>query len=532
MKSIHTNNSNKMKNYFQPLQSQFCRFKTFQVLIYLVFGVSTLKAQMNINGSFSVFGEMGVSGNLQAGADAQLFFQNGSTLNMLGSATTINSGAEIFANTTSTQAGTGRILFGGAAPQTLDGGNDAPIGGAQPSLINVAINNPDNLTLTNTNTRVTSGVDFINGHILLGNNNLELSSTAGASNANETRYVVTNGSGFLAKESFTLVTFFPVGRAISDYTPVGINSSISNSFFVQVKNYSESASQEFVTTDGIDRTWNIYSTLGGGALIRLQHNSSTNGSSFNSSDAFVTQYQGIQWISGAQQNQGVWQTASGTNGNSSTGTVTGSTHRTRTYSTTATSPTDNAAFFSKSSNLLTPLPVRDLSFDAKANGVLKSKLNWTTSSEYNTSHFEVYTSKDGNNWLKIGEVKSVGYADQLSTYQFDHNKAVLGLNFYKINLIDLDGKQTLSEIKVVDFNLTNNYFHVYPNPSSDFISVESSDVSKIELIGIDGKKVEIEINENGNIRQFSVKHLAASTYFLLLTNLIGEVNRIPVIINH
>jgi hypothetical protein len=85
---------------------------------------------------------------------------------------------------------------------------------------------------------------------------------------------------------------------------------------------------------------------------------------------------------------------------------------------------------------------------------------------------------------------------------------------------------------LVDFNLTNNYFLVYPNPSSDFISVESSYVSKIELIGIDGKKVEIEINENGNIHQFSVKHLAASTYFLLLTNRIGEVNRIPVIINH
>ena len=535
MKSIHTNNSNKMKNYFQPLQSQFCRFKTFQVLIYLVFGVSTLKAQMNINGSFSVYGEMGVSGNLQAGADAQLFFQNSSTLNMLGAATTINSGAEIFASTSSTQTGTGRILFGGAAPQTLDGGNDAPIGGAQPSLINVAINNPDNLTLTNTNTRVTSGVDFINGHVIIGNNNLELSSTATATNANGTRHVVTNGTGFIAKEGFTSAFSFPVGRNTSDFTPATVTPTASDNFFVQVKDYSESASQEFVTTDGVDRTWNIYSTGGAGANIALQHNSTTNGTGtfpFNEADAFVTQYQGIQWVSGAQQNQGVWQTGTGANAPSATGSITGSTVRDRNYTATATTPSANGAFFSKSSNILTPLPVRDLSFDAKANGVLKSKLNWTTSSEYNTSHFEVYTSKDGNNWLKIGEVKSVGYADQLSTYQFDHNKAVLGLNFYKINLIDLDGKQTLSEIKVVDFNLTNNYFLVYPNPSSDFISVESSDVSKIELIGIDGKKVEIEINENGNIHQFSVKHLAASTYFLLLTNRIGEVNRIPVIINH
>jgi hypothetical protein len=178
---------------------------------------------------------MGVFGNLQTGTDAQLFFLNGSTLHMLGNATSIHNGSEIYANNTSTQSGTGRILYIGAAAQTLDGGNSNAIGGTQPSLINIVVNNANNLTLINTNTRISSGLDLTAGHVILGNNNLEMGTSAAIANANQTKYVVTNGTGFLAKENFSAAFNFPVGRTIADYTPAIITPSAADNFFCKCK---------------------------------------------------------------------------------------------------------------------------------------------------------------------------------------------------------------------------------------------------------------------------------------------------------
>ena len=52
------------------------------ILILLLISTIKTNAQMNINGSFNVIGEVGVLGDLQLGADAQVFFQNGSTINL------------------------------------------------------------------------------------------------------------------------------------------------------------------------------------------------------------------------------------------------------------------------------------------------------------------------------------------------------------------------------------------------------------------------------------------------------------------
>jgi hypothetical protein len=514
-----TNKTNKMKFFFQTLQSLFLRFKLAQLSICLFIGITPSQAQTNINGTFYVIGNVGIFGDLTIGSTAHVYFQDGSTLNMMGASTAIHSSALIYANTSSTQAGTGKIVFIGSAAQTLDGGNSSTIGGAQPSLINVVVNNTSNLTLTNTNTRITSGLNFISGHIILANNGLELSSSASATNANETKHVVTNGTGFLAKEAFTSAFTFPVGRAISDFTPATVTPAASDNFFVQVKNYSESASDEFVTTDGVDRTWTIYSTAGAGATIELQHNSTTNGSAFNPNDAFVSQYQGIQWVSGAQQNQGVWQTGTGANASSATGSVSGSTIRDRVYSATTTSSTANGAFFSKSSNLQTPLPISLLDFTAIKQNEKQSLLSWITNSEINSSHFEIETSTNGEIWNKIGELQAQGASLQSAEYQFIHPNPVMGMNYYRINMLDRDGSAETSPIRMLEFGRTNSVntnIVVYPNPTSGSLMIHNTSYSsQYVLSDMHGKPIALfnNIDKNKELN-FDLSPYSNGIYYL------------------
>lgn len=531
-------------NYnFKTLQFVFCKLKTPFLNAFILLSINATQAQTNetnINGSFSVFGEIGVFGNLQLGADAQLFFQNGSTLNMLGTATTINSGAEIFGNNTSTLTGTGRILFAGPAAQTLDGGNSSAIGGTHPSLINVAINNTNNVTLINTNARITSGLDFINGHLILANNGLELSSSATATNANGTRHVVTNGTGFMAKEGFSSAFSFPVGRVVSDFTPAVIFPSASDNFFVQVKNYSESASDEFVTTDGVDRTWNIYSTAGTGANIALQHNSATIGPNYTSNggdvSAFVTQYQGIQWVTSAQRNQGVWQVGTGAQGTNTGGSVSGSVQHNRFYTTTPTTPSANGAFFSKSSNTLTPLPINLLDFAAQKHMESQSLLTWITTSELNSSHFDLETSTDGELWNKIGELQAQGVSLQSSSYQFIHTKPALGINYYRLNMFDRDGNTEISPVRMVEFGRKSSSIKtiiVHPNPTNGNVTVHNTSYSSRYILSdIHGKPIAIFNNiEKNKELSFDLSPYSNGVYYLKEIPAIGDPTVTKIILN-
>ncbi len=506
-------------------------FKFTILCFFTLINYLTTNAQVFINGTYNVVGEIGVFGNLQLGADAQLFFQNGSTLNMFGISTNINTGAEIFANTSSTQTGTGRILFVGAAAQTIDGGNSSTIGGAQPSLINVAINNTNNVTLINTNTRITSGLDFINGHLILANNGLELSSSASATNANGSRHVVTNGTGFMAKEGFSTAFSFPVGRAVSDFTPAIITPTSSDNFFVQVKNYSESASDEFVATDGVGRTWNIYSTAGNGANISLQHNSVTNGSVFDQNDAFVTQYQGLSSL-----NQGVWQVGTGANASSASGTVAGSTIRDRSYSATPTTPSANGAFFSKSSNILTPLPITLLDFAAQKHMESQSLLTWITTSELNSSHFDIETSTDGELWNKIGEQKAQGTSLQSAEYQFVHTNPTLGINYYRLVMEDRDGSYETSPVRMVEFGSKNSVISntmVHPNPTSGNVNILNSRyASQYILSDIHGKPLLFFKNfEKNKELNFDLSNYSNGVYYLKEIPTIGEPIITKIILN-
>jgi len=128
-------------------------------------------------------------------------------------------------------------------------------------------------------------------------------------------------------------------------------------------------------------------------------------------------------------------------------------------------------------------------------------LQWTTSNENNNDYFNVLRSTDGRNFTKIGTVRGQGNSSVAQDYSFDDGSPVDGVDYYRLEQVDLDGKSTYSTIVSVDMDLTNNvYLQLYPNPAHDHITLTCNGITP-------GNKVALELyNSAGTLvfRQESI----------------------------
>jgi hypothetical protein len=144
------------------------------------------------------------------------------------------------------------------------------------------------------------------------------------------------------------------------------------------------------------------------------------------------------------------------------------------------------------------LPVEGLYFNVENQGNANRVL-WATASEENAQSFEVERSLDGVNFEKIGTKSATGNSTVTNYYEFMDNNPQNGLNYYRIKLINTDGTEEFTEIKVIENTFAVD-FSVYPNPSSDIIHFNSStdkvEDIKVEILDILGRVVKTEIHKS------------------------------------
>jgi hypothetical protein len=97
---------------------------------------------------------------------------------------------------------------------------------------------------------------------------------------------------------------------------------------------------------------------------------------------------------------------------------------------------------------VTLLPVTWVNFTAKVQQ-RNVVLDWTTSNELNNESFLVQRSGDGKTFETIGKVKGAGTTTRLSNYQFIDTRPMVGVSYYRLQQIDIDGKSSLSKVEVV-----------------------------------------------------------------------------------
>ena len=120
-----------------------------------------------------------------------------------------------------------------------------------------------------------------------------------------------------------------------------------------------------------------------------------------------------------------------------------------------------------------PLPVVLSDFTAKKNteDINEVILNWKTTAEVNSDHFEIELAKtdqdlNRKDFRKIGEILAHGESEETNTYQFiDTEKGKSGNRYYRLKMVDKDGSYAYSAIRAVAFEELAGDF-TYPNPSS------------------------------------------------------------------
>ena len=108
------------------------------------------------------------------------------------------------------------------------------------------------------------------------------------------------------------------------------------------------------------------------------------------------------------------------------------------------------------------LPLDLLSFEA-IKVQTKAELKWTAANEVNFSHYNVQKSDDGKYFTSFAKVA----AKSARVYQAINENPSVGQNYYRLEMVDTDGKKQYSKVLSLVFGSKDNKIAVYPNPSSD-----------------------------------------------------------------
>jgi hypothetical protein len=165
-----------------------------------------------------------------------------------------------------------------------------------------------------------------------------------------------------------------------------------------------------------------------------------------------------------------------------------------------------------------PLPVTLVSFKATRESQT-ALLNWATTEETNSNYFEVQRSGNGKSWLPVGTVSSHGESKVLRRYTFTDGTPMTGQNYYRLKMVDKDNTFAYSSIENLDFG--QGIAMLYPNPTSDQLTLRAEDVAsitRVEIIGQDGKVLYDQQRNAGNIRdKIDVKNFRSGIYVVRLT---------------
>ncbi len=149
---------------------------------------------------------------------------------------------------------------------------------------------------------------------------------------------------------------------------------------------------------------------------------------------------------------------------------------------------------------LGPLPVSLLSFTGQQINA-QHVLNWQTSSEANSSHFELQYSPTGVSFATIGSVLAQGQSNVLTNYTYTHTNPTKGNNYYRLKQIDKDGKYKYSNIILLRILQQKASVLVYPNPTAEVLNIVLSNYTNTGNVTIKIYDVQGKLITNNNFKK-------------------------------
>lgn len=154
-------------------------------------------------------------------------------------------------------------------------------------------------------------------------------------------------------------------------------------------------------------------------------------------------------------------------------------------------------------------------------------LQWTTSGENNSHHFDLEYSTDGAGFLKIGTIMAQGTSSGLKKYNFLHQQVAGKTAYYRLKIYDNGGNFKYSDITVVKRD-KNRYivYPVYPNPFNEKMSVTiespTNKMTELYLSDVSGKIIKhMSYNLKTGVNNIELEHLnnlSPGIYLLKIRN--------------
>jgi surface protein len=320
-----------------------------------------------------------------------------------------------------------------------------------------------NLKISGSNTKTLGGNTLVGGtltlsnKLVLGANNLTLSGSSGTSGSSPSNYVQTNSSGTLNKNlSYGAPFTFPVGN--SSYNPVTItnNTGTLDDFTVRVQDavYQNGYSGTTVGTPRVNRTWHIGKT-------NMPTANRMYGVNFLFKWSLADEVGSISYFQLSHHNGVVWNFAY----------YTGSRNVSGTDPKTLTIIQYKGSFspFAISHSALS-LPVVWLRFIGEQT-LGRVRLNWSTASEQNSSHFEIERSTNGIEFTQIGHVTAAGNSQSVSNYEYVDAQPLNGVSYYRLRQVDQNGVYSFSRVLQLKYQ-TTTAARIVPNPTDGPINLQ------------------------------------------------------------
>jgi hypothetical protein len=161
------------------------------------------------------------------------------------------------------------------------------------------------------------------------------------------------------------------------------------------------------------------------------------------------------------------------------------------------------------------LPVQWLYFRGKTMEN-RIRIEWGTSQEKDNEKFILQRSKDGKSWLDISETKGEGTSEKPVHYLNWDASPMVGPNYYRLKQIDFNGKNEFTSVIKVEF-IPDWEIHLYPNPVSDELFIQTKEIEKLEVVLVDSKGAKIPIHAkmiNQDKLVYDLKNLKAGIYLV------------------
>lgn len=163
------------------------------------------------------------------------------------------------------------------------------------------------------------------------------------------------------------------------------------------------------------------------------------------------------------------------------------------------------------------LPVTWEKFDVSLQRDNTVGISWTVTEQQNKG-FYVEHSTDGKAWESLGFIASKGSnIETVQSYTYSHAITFNGIHYYRIRQVDIDGRESYSEVRSIDLKNNLQQVSIWPNPATDqlrIVTQSGDNNSKARIFDLSGRMIAQKQLQPASVNTMNIGSLPTGTYIV------------------